>query len=560
MDKDEILERFGLLAKDGFSIGTTRIFDLGNDLINEIIQVENEKIQELGIYISPKNQALYNQISNKFSTYEEFITSKTAINDPNNKLYKRDLDGYFEYMRDENPPLASFFLDYFEPYFSDRVRACHTYITGASSSGKSELMKSIIIGHILKSNCSVVLIEPHGDLAKQIYKSKIFLDKPQAERLIIIEPNFDHHLTPIINIFDQFTIKNEFDLDRISQEYTKTFATIFEDLGEVPTGRMKTILGHCITVILRKKDSSIRDLLRFMTNTDNADLIDLGTKDHNQTTADFFRNEFENETYKHTKNGIYDRLQGLLKNQIFAGLTTGKSTVNIPNSINTNKVIILNLSRGGIGTEVSQAFGRLIISIVQITGLQRDEIKPENRPITHLFIDEFQNYISDTIKEILEELRKYKIFITLANQYVGQDLNTNEVKSILGNTKIKVIGQSSYGNSTNMAREMQIKPEQITDLNRGEFYIQYPNTKTGKQQTIKIKGSIKYLDDSFCMANTPFNELKISQIERFYVERVKYTPDIIKPPQNENKAQNKQGFNKSKPKYNEPSPNLDLEL
>ena len=560
MDKDEILERFGLLAKDGFSIGTTRIFDLGNDLINEIIQVENEKIQELGIYISPQNQALYNQISNKFSTYEEFITSKTAINDPNNKLYKRDLDGYFEYMRDENPPLASFFLDYFEPYFSDRVRACHTYITGASSSGKSELMKSIIIGHILKNNCSVVLIEPHGDLAKQIYKSRIFLDKPQAERLIIIEPNFDHHLTPIINIFDQFIIKNEFDLDRISQEYTKTFATIFEDLGEVPTGRMKTILGHCITVILRKKDSSIRDLLRFMTNTDNADLIDLGTKDHNQTTADFFRNEFENETYKHTKNGIYDRLQGLLKNQIFAGLTTGKSTVNIPNSINTNKVVILNLSRGGIGTEVSQAFGRLIISIVQIAGLQRDEIKPENRPITHLFIDEFQNYISDTIKEILEELRKYKIFITLANQYVGQDLNTNEVKSILGNTKIKVIGQSSYGNSTNMAREMQIKPEQITDLNRGEFYIQYPNTKTGKQQTIKIKGSTKYLDDSFCMANTPFNQLKISQIERFYVERVKYTPDITKPPQNENKAQNKQGFNKSKPKYNEPSPNLDLEL
>ena len=470
------------------------------------------------------------------------------------------MDGYFEYMQDENPPLASFFLDYFEPYFSDRVRACHTYITGASSSGKSELMKSIIIGHILKNNCSVVLIEPHGDLAKQIYKSKIFLDKQQAERLIIIEPNFDHHLTPIINIFDQFTIKNEFDLDRISQEYTKTFATIFEDLGEVPTGRMKTILGHCITVILRKKDSSIRDLLRFMTNTDNADLIDLGTKDHNQTTADFFRNEFENETYKHTKNGIYDRLQGLLKNQIFAGLTTAKSTVNIPNSINTNKVVILNLSRGGIGTEVSQAFGRLIISIVQITGLQRDEIKPENRPITHLFIDEFQNYISDTIKEILEELRKYKIFITLANQYVGQDLNTNEVKSILGNTKIKIIGQSSYGNSTNMAREMQIKPEQITDLNRGEFYIQYPNTKTGKQQTIKIKGSTKYLDDSFCMANTPFNQLKISQIERFYVERVKYTPDIKKPPQNENKAQNKQGFNKSKPKYNEPSPNLDLEL
>jgi Type IV secretion-system coupling protein DNA-binding domain len=556
IDKKEVLEKFDLLDTKGFSIGSMRFFDLGNDFINEIIEAENQKIEVLGQYISPENQALYNRISNKFLNYDGFITSNKGIND---KTYKRDLEGYFEYMKDENPPLANFFLDWIEPYFSDNVRNCHTYITGASSSGKSELMKSIIINHIIKSNCSIVLIEPHGDLAKQIYKSKIFLEPQQAERLIIIEPNFDSHLTPIINIFDQFNIKNEFDLDKISQEYTKTFATIFEDLGEVPTGRMKTILGHCITVILRKKDSSIRDLLRFMT-TDNADLIDLGAKDQNQTTADFFRNEFENETYKHTKNGIYDRLQGLLKNQIFTGLTTGNSTINLPNSINTNKVVILNLSRGGIGTEVSQAFGRLIISIVQITGLQRDELRPENRPTTHLFIDEFQNYISDTIKEILEELRKYKVFITLANQYVGQDLNTNEVKSILGNTKIKIIGQSSYGNSTSMAREMQIKPEQITDLNRGEFYIQYPNTKTGKQHTIRIKGTAKYLGDSFCMTNKAYNDLKTAQIKRFYVERLNHTPSNTKAPQNENKQAIKGSFNKARPKYNEPSPDLDLDL
>ena len=130
----------------------------------------------------------------------------------------------------------------------------------------------------------------------------------------------------------------------------------------------------------------------------------------------------------------------------------------------------------------------------------------------------------------------------------------------MGNTKIKVIGQSSYGNSTNMAREMQIKPEQITDLNRGEFYIQYPNVKTGKQQTIKITGTKKYLGDDFCMENTAYNQLKITQIERFYVERVNHTPDTTKRPQNENKAPNKEGFNKSKPKYNEPSPILDLDL
>jgi hypothetical protein len=544
MNKQEILNDFGLLEKDGFLLGEVRIIDLGLEPLNKAIEKENKDIEFIGSRINAGNQNLFSRLINKILTFEQF--SNGQRNERSNKDYKSDLDGYFEYLQDEKPKIANFFLDLFEPYFADNVMRFHKYITGSSDSGKSELLKSIIITHILKKNCSVVILDPHGDLARQIYKSKVFLDKEQADRLVIIEPNFDYKYTPIINIFDQFPTDNEFDNDKMVQEYTHTFATIFEDLGEKPTSRMTTILSHCITVILRKQDGNLWDLLRFMTK-DNADLVALGKQDSNPATAQFFNGMFDDETYKHTKTGIYDRLQGLLRTQIFSNLTTGKSTVNIADCMNKNKVLVLNLSMGGIGAEVSQSFGRLLISIIQKAALQRDSIEdPSKRPITYLFIDEFQNYISDTIRKILDQLRKYKIYITLVNQFVGQDSEIDQTKSVLGNTKVKIIGQSSHSNSVLLAKEMNIKPEQITGLSKGKFWIQYPNAKTGKLNTIQIAGTTKYLDNSFAMENTAYNQLKIDQIKRFYVEIGKYQVEPIKAPQNEFTEERKPYFKANK--------------
>lgn len=231
MDRDSILKEYGLLNKEGYLLAQIRLFDLGEDIVNQIIKKHNSDLEYLGKLVSDSNKHLYNMVFNRFMTYDEFIESE-IINEETNEIYSSDTDGYMQYMRDKNPAFASFFLDYFEPYFADTIRACHTYMTAESGGGKSVLLAVIIIQHILKNNCGLFILDPHGDLVKDIYLAKIFEDEEQAKRLVIIEPIYDINYTPIINIFDQFTIKNDIDLDRIVQEYTNTFANIFQDLGE----------------------------------------------------------------------------------------------------------------------------------------------------------------------------------------------------------------------------------------------------------------------------------------------------------------------------------------
>jgi hypothetical protein len=138
MDLDAILDEFYLNNSEGLIFGSLRLADLDIENINAIIQQENDRADRIGNRISPQNRASYDRLKHKFYTFDEFINLPSLINERTNKRYNKDLEGFFEYMQEEKPQLANFFLDYRQPYFADDVRNCHTYITGKSGLGKSE--------------------------------------------------------------------------------------------------------------------------------------------------------------------------------------------------------------------------------------------------------------------------------------------------------------------------------------------------------------------------------------------------------------------------------------
>lgn len=566
MDLDKILDEFELNNEKGLVLGSLRLADLDIEFLNDYIRRENEKDEIFKSMLNPNYQKLYNIIGSKMLTYDEFITLPYTINERSNKRYKKNLEGFFEYMQEVKPQLANFFLDYRQPYFKDSVRHCHTYITGKSGLGKSEIMKNIIINHILRKNCAVVVIEPHGDLARQIYQSQIFLEKDQAKRLVVIDDNLDVNYTPIINIFDQIQwehknpIETEKNIDRISQEYAKTLTTIClthktADLSY----KMEVLLRHCVRVILRKKDGCLQDLKRFMTDN-NTDLIEQGAKDPNPETQNFFINTFHikgSKGYDETKAAINNRLENILQDLAFQNLTTGKSTIYLKKFIDEKKVIIVNLSRGGTGSFVSSSVGKLILAVIGVIGIQREKL--EYRTYTQVFIDEFSNYVSGTMREFLEEMRKYNIFLTLANQFVGQDLDTDQMKSIFANTGMLVIAQTSPTNSSKIADELKVKNEVLHVLEQGEYYLRYANSKK-VPKTIKIKGVQKYLGDSFSMVKkykSEWEALKTAQISTYY-KKIGFHK--YKPPKMQQKPNNddlKGNTNKYKPRKDEDSPNVD---
>jgi hypothetical protein len=559
-DKEKYLQDFELDSKDGFTFGSLRLADVDIDVINNIIKEDNYKTARLETLISPEHQELYEQVKTKrkLFTFDEFINLEYPINERSRKFYKKDLDGFFEYIQDIKPQLAIFFLDYFQPYFKDSVRHCHTYMTGKTGLGKSEVMKNIIYNHILRKNCSVILLEPHGDLSEQVYKSKIFLDPEQAKRLVVIDNNLSKDKTPIINIFDQIKCDNEEDLDIFSQNLAKALTGLCSSQGQAAslTERMETVLRFCVRVVLRIEGSCLQDLIRFMSN-DNADLIELGKKDPNHATRDFFENQDFNKGYKESKDGIYYRLQSIAQNTNFSYLTTGKSTINIRKIMNTRGILIVNLSKGGVGEYTSEAFGKLLIALIKtVTFLRNKQPEWQRRENTvHVFIDEFQNFMSDDVITILTEGRKYEVFFTLANQFVGQGLSDEkELKAFLGNTGMKIVAQTTPSNSRKITEDMFIKPEQVNKLPIGEYYLNYENSKK-VPITIKIKGVEKYLKDSY-ENKTTWQTIKNAQVSTYYVEKWKYTYNATKPPQNENKAHYKPNNNKKESRKQGDKPNF----
>ena len=178
-----------------------------------------------------------------------------------------------------------------------------------------------------RQNKSIVLIEPHGDLALEVLS---FALNKKKERVVYIDPYirdtakqaigsflFDQEYTPVINPF-QIKDKSERSIDFVSQELTGAFVEILRDKNF--SIQMDALLKPCIATLLRKGDATLRDLQRFMNENENADLIQLGLQSPKETDRSFFQNGFEKSSLSLTKNSIYFKIQSLLNSYTFSNL------------------------------------------------------------------------------------------------------------------------------------------------------------------------------------------------------------------------------------------------
>lgn len=390
----------------------------------------------------------------------------------------------------------------------------HTYIIGGTGSGKSELMKILIQQYILRDTTGIVVIEPNGDFAEQIAKFKENLSPDRRKKLIYIDPHLDPLHTPIINPFD-INGTSEDSIDKATQELASTLQTIFEELGGALTLNMDSILEPCINVMIRHK-MTLKDLQRFMDSERNQDLIQLGLQSPNEEVRDFFEHRFSaNEFYK-TKVSIATRIQRLLNSTAFRNVVLGKNTINLQKELEQQKLIIFNLSKGRIGSRASGAIGRFLVSMIQNMALERAEIPEKQRKPAHLFIDEFHNYISPKISEILEESRKYKLYLTVASQVVGQKMDSDFEKSLLGNSNIKIIGKNDYYSRSKFEKEMENPDmERMKKLNTGKFIL-----GIGKGEAFEVEVSKRLLGHKNSMKPNQWEEIRQEQLKKYYVKKV----------------------------------------
>jgi Type IV secretory pathway, VirD4 components len=386
-------------------------------------------------------------------------------------------------------------------------RKKHTYVVAQTGSGKSELLKMLAYGDIEAKNRAVVIIDPHGDMVEEIARFKRFSPENDYDDLVYIDPTLKNGFSPSINPFE-IEDKSENNIAITTQELKRVINTLLQGSGA--TAQMEAILSPCISVLLRKKDGCFEDLQRFMDDKQNSDLIQLGLNSPNPQHAKLFRDKFTSSGYESTKHGIYTRMQTLLNDPIFQNLISNKTTVNLKQLIDQRKTILFKLSLGEGGSESMEAFGRFIVGMLRIIAIQRSKTPKEERTPTFFYIDEFQNFVSEDIEKALTQLRKYGLHLVLANQYVGQNIDT-QLQKALFSSGVKIIGKNEIKTAKSAGGEIDVKYDEIKNLKIGEFFIQ-----NGSYSALKIKVPTILLGNNNAMSKAEWEQVENHNLGQYY--------------------------------------------
>jgi len=294
---------------------------------------------------------------------------------------------------------------------SDRLR--HMYMIGKTGAGKTSLFQSMIIQDILNGN-GVGVIDPHGDLIKDILQ---YIPEERIKDVILIDPS-DLEKPVGINVMELFEGEN---LDKVTSDMVNAFKSIFaESWGP----RLEYILRNTISAMLQVPGTSILGIKRLLSDDDYRKFILGALKD--VAIKDYFEREFaafkqnpklvtESISPIQNKIGPFETIKSVRNI-----LCQKNSTINFRQAMDSKKIILVNLSKGLAGEDVLRLFGALIVSRMQSAVMSRANVPMDQRVPFYLYIDEFQNFTTDTFEEILSESRKYGLGLYLTNQLIGQ--------------------------------------------------------------------------------------------------------------------------------------------
>ena len=294
-------------------------------------------------------------------------------------------------------------------------RSRHTYILGRTGGGKSVLMANMAIQDI-KNGEGLCVIDPHGDLITDILNR---VPKERAEDIIVFEP-FDTDRPLGLNMLE---VDSEEQKDFVVQEMISIFYKLVTDpamLGPMFEHNMRNAM---LTLMADEEHpGAITDIPRIFTDTDFQKYKVSKLKDpvvrafwekEMAKTSDFHKSEMLG--YLVSKVGRF------VENSMMRNIVgQPKSGFNFRKIMDEGKVLLVNLSKGRTGEINAKLLGLIIVSKIQMAALSRADIPESERKHFYLYVDEFQNFITDAFASILSEARKYHLNLIIAHQYLGQ--------------------------------------------------------------------------------------------------------------------------------------------
>ncbi|OGM12678.1 hypothetical protein A2V80_01900, partial [Candidatus Woesebacteria bacterium RBG_16_39_8b] len=303
----------------------------------------------------------------------------------------------------------------------DRLR--HIWTVGKTGTGKSTMIANMVIDD-LKKGRGVAVIDPHGDLCDDILD---YIPKSRINDTIYFNPA-DREFPIIVNPLE---VVNREEAELVVSGLMSIFTKIWENVW---SARMEYILRNCFMTLSEVENSTLEDVLRLLSNSSfrNRTLA----KINDQALIHFWRDEYEKmpeRLQKEAISPIQNKVGQFVTSPLIRRIISPpKSTISLDTVMNEKKILIANLSQGRLGEDNAALLGATLITKFQVSSMRRVDIPKEERVPFYLYVDEFQNFATESFIKILSEARKFGLALTLANQYMAQ-IPPEVQKAILGN-------------------------------------------------------------------------------------------------------------------------------
>lgn len=336
------------------------------------------------------------------------------------------------------------------------------YIIGKTGTGKSTSLETLIRQDI-DAGEGIAVLDPHGDLAERVLAQ---IPQSRTKDLIyfnVPDPNQQLGFNPLETVIES---KRSLAASGLVDVFKKIWS---DSWGP----RLEHILRNAVLALLDRPGSTLADIPRLF--DDKLFRRSALFYSQNAQVRDFWLREYEGYPARLRAEAIapiQNKVGAFLANPILRNiLTQQKSSFKLRRVMDERKILLVNLAKGKIGEDTAALLGALIVSRIGLAGLSRANHLEEDRPDFYVYLDEFQNFTTLSLTNMLSELRKYRVSMILAHQFLSQ-LDPHIRDAILGN--VGTIISFRVGSSDAEILGKEFYPEfTITDLTRLPNYHVY---------------------------------------------------------------------------------------
>lgn len=334
-------------------------------------------------------------------------------------------------------------------YIGEQDRMRHMYIIGKTGTGKTELLKSMIIQD-MRAGRGLCFLEPHGDGIEELLE---LVPPERAEDVIFFDPS-DQERPIGFNIME---VNNYEEMYQVASAVISLMYKLYDPNRTGMVGaRFEHSVRNAMLTVACVPGSTFVEVNRALTDQKYVQeilplvkdpIVKRYWTDQIAQTSDFHKSE--------TLDYISSKFGRFVTNKMIRNIIgQAKSTLNMREAMDTGKIVFLKLAKGILGEEDSNFLGNIIIPKILAAALSRQELPKEQRRPFYLYVDEFQNFATPDFAQMLSEVRKYGMGLILANQFVSQ-LDQQVRDAIFGNTGTQMTYRVGVQDAAILAKEFE---------------------------------------------------------------------------------------------------------